>query len=48
MLGRAAYHTPWLLADVDRAIFQKANPVTNRRDAVTGMFPYIEEQSAPG
>jgi tRNA-dihydrouridine synthase A len=48
MLGRAAYHTPWLLADVDRAFFQKANPLTNRIDAVTGMFPYIEEQLRRG
>jgi tRNA-dihydrouridine synthase A len=48
MLGRAAYHTPWLLADVDSAFFLKANPLTNRIDAVTGMFPYIEEQLRRG
>ena len=48
MLGRAAYHTPWLLADVDRTFFHKANPLTNRIDAVTGMFPYIEEQLRRG
>jgi tRNA-dihydrouridine synthase A len=48
MLGRAAYHTPWLLADVDRMFFQKTNPLTNRIDAVTGMFPYIEEQLRRG
>ena len=48
MLGRAAYHTPWLLADVDRVFFQKANPLTDRIDAVTGMFPYIEEQLRRG
>jgi tRNA-dihydrouridine synthase A len=48
MLGRAAYHTPWVLADVDRVFFQRANPVTNRIDAVTGMFPYIEEQLRRG
>src|SRR6185503_15153111 len=29
MLGRAAYHTPWLLADVDNMFFNKANPLTN-------------------
>ena len=44
MLGRAAYHTPWLLADSDRVFFHKANTLTNRIDSVTGMFPYIEEQ----
>ena len=48
MLGRAAYHTPWLLADVDRLFFQKANPLTSRIDAVTGMLPYIEEQLRRG
>ena len=48
MLGRAAYHTPWLLADVDRLVFQKANPLTSRIDAVTGMSPYIEEQLRRG
>lgn len=48
MLGRAAYHTPWLLADVDSAFYQKANPLTNRIDAVTGMFPYIEEHLRRG
>ncbi len=48
MLGRAAYHTPWLLADVDRVFFQRANPLTNRIDAVTAMFPYIEEQLRRG
>ena len=48
MLGRAAYHTPWLLADVDGLFFEKANPLANRIDAVTGMFPYIEEQLRRG
>jgi tRNA-dihydrouridine synthase A len=48
MLGRAAYHTPWLLADVDRLFFQKTNPLTSRIDAVTGMLPYIEEQLRRG
>ena len=48
MLGRAAYHTPWLLADVDRLLFQKPNPVANRIEAVTSMLPYIEEQLRQG
>ena len=44
MLGRAAYHTPWLLADVDSLFFDTINPVHHRIDAVTAMFPYIEQQ----
>ena len=36
MLGRAAYQRPWLLADVDRAIFGRDNPVATREAAVLG------------
>jgi tRNA-dihydrouridine synthase A len=44
MLGRAAYHTPWLLADVDNMFFHRQNPVTSRIEAVQNMLPYIEQQ----
>ena len=30
MLGRAAYHDPYLLADADRALFGDASPATTR------------------
>ena len=48
MLGRAAYHTPWLLADVDRVFYQAENPVTSRVEAVQNMLPFIEEQLRQG
>jgi tRNA-dihydrouridine synthase A len=48
MLGRAAYHTPWMLADVDRLFFQTANPAHSRAEAVAGMFPYIGQQLGQG
>ena len=48
MLGRAAYHTPWLLADVDRSFFQTPNAVSSRVEAVKNMLPYIEEQLRQG
>jgi tRNA-dihydrouridine synthase A len=48
MLGRAAYHTPWILADVDRMFFGAQNPLTSRTEAVLRMFPYIEEQLRGG
>jgi tRNA-dihydrouridine synthase A len=48
MLGRAAYHTPWLLADVDRLLFERSNPVVSRIEAVTNMLTYIEEQLSQG
>jgi tRNA-dihydrouridine synthase A len=42
MLGRAAYHTPWILSGVDRQYTDQAAPVTTRREAVEAMLPYIE------
>jgi tRNA-dihydrouridine synthase A len=48
MLGRAAYHTPWILADVDRMFFGVPNPLTNRSEAALRMFPYIDDQLRQG
>ncbi len=48
MLGRAAYHDPWLLADVDRRVFGAANPVADRVAAVQAFLPYVEDQLGQG
>lgn len=48
MLGRAAYHTPWQLADVDGAVYGFPNPVTSPEAAVTAYLPYIEQQLDQG
>ena len=49
MLGRAAYQTPWLLADVDRRIFGEAHAVDGTREAVLErLLPYIEAHLARG
>jgi tRNA-dihydrouridine synthase A len=48
MLGRAAYERPWLLADVDRLIFGRANPVASREAALLRYLPYVEERLASG
>jgi len=42
MLGRAAYHNPWILADVDALFHGIAGPVASRREAVEAFMPYIE------
>jgi tRNA-dihydrouridine synthase A len=47
MLGRAAYHSPWILLDADRKIFGEAGART-RREAVHAMLPYIDRQLALG
>ena len=42
MIGRAAYHNPWLLADADRRLFGAENPVSARAEVVEAMIPYLE------
>ena len=48
MLGRAVYHDPYLLAEVDRRFFADAHPVPDRHAVVLAMRPYIERQLARG
>lgn len=47
MLGRAAYHSPWLLAELQAALFEQGG-VPRREDAVEGMTRYISRQVATG
>jgi tRNA-dihydrouridine synthase A len=48
MLGRAAYHTPDILADVDIMIFGEAGPPPDPRDVVGAMADYAGRVVAEG
>ncbi len=48
MLGREAYHNPYLLAQVDARLFGCSEPVISRADALRRMQPYIERHLANG
>jgi tRNA-dihydrouridine synthase A len=48
MIGRAAYQTPWLLADVDRRLFGVPNPVASRTQAIEAYLAYVERMLARG
>ncbi len=48
MVGREAYQNPWLLADIDRAVYGKANPAATRHDAARAFRPYLIERLAEG
>ena len=48
MLGRSAYHNPYLLAGVDTQIFGDSKPVPSRNDIVERMLPYIEGELTRG
>ena len=47
MIGRAAYHSPYFLADVEKEIF-KNNNVPTRVEVMEQMIPYIKEQTKKG
>ena len=47
MLGRAAYHTPWLLAECQQQLFEKQT-IETREDIIEGMNLYIERQVNSG
>ncbi|MCE7597477.1 tRNA dihydrouridine(20/20a) synthase DusA [Vibrio fluvialis] len=48
MIGREAYQSPYLLAEVDQQIFGLDTPVKKRSQVVQEMYPYIEQQLAQG
>ena len=48
MVGRAAYQTPWLLSEVDPALFGEPAPVKGRVEAVERFLPYVAARMAEG
>ena len=47
MIGRAAYHTPYLLADIEREIFKNKNILT-RQEVIENLIPYIKTEIKKG
>lgn len=43
MLGRAAYQTPYLLAEVDQRLFLSASPSRTRGEVLRQLVPYVEQ-----
>jgi len=48
MLGREAYHNPYILAEVDQLLFGSAEPVVSRAQALALLRPYIAAHIADG
>jgi tRNA-dihydrouridine synthase A len=48
MLGRAAYQTPYVLADVDRRFFHADEEPVSRAEAVERLMPYAARHLASG
>ena len=48
MLGREAYHNPYLLAEVDQQLFGSTAPIITRAEALAKLRPYIADHLANG
>ena len=48
MLGREAYHNPYLLAEVDQRLFGSEAPVVSRSEVLARLRPYIVAHLAEG
>jgi tRNA-dihydrouridine synthase A len=47
MIGRAAYHTPYLLADIEKEIFHNED-VLSRQDVIEQLIPYVKDELKKG
>lgn len=48
MMGRAAYHTPYVLSTIDQALFGASVDIKTRWQIAEQMLPYIEAELANG
>ena len=47
MIGRAAYHTPFLLAEIEKEIF-KNETIPSRQEVVENLIPYVKDELKKG
>ena len=47
MIGRAVYHSPYFLAEIERDIF-KNDDVPTRSEVMEKLIPYIQEETTKG
>ena len=48
MIGREAYQNPWMLAEMDKALFNMDKPVQSRDDVIEALLPYVAQQLTRG
>ena len=47
MMGRSIYHSPYLLADIEREIFNNEN-ILSRHEVMESLVPYVKEETKKG
>ena len=48
MVGREAYHNPWLLAQVDSQLYATPDSFNQRKAVIDAFIPYVEQQLSQG
>ena len=48
MLGREAYHNPYLMASFDERYYSTVEPQRSRMQVIEAMLPYMQQQLATG
>jgi tRNA-dihydrouridine synthase A len=48
MVGRAAYHNPYLLSEINAALYGDRTPVRSRKEIMHAFLPYIDQQVHEG
>jgi tRNA-dihydrouridine synthase A len=47
MIGRSAYHTPYILADIEKEIFDNEN-ILSRQEVIGQLIPYVKDELKKG
>ncbi len=48
MIGREAYHNPWILAEADRLIFADPHSIPSRQQVLASLTPYLDNELLQG
>lgn len=48
MIGREAYHNPWLLSEADALVFDDPRPAPTRRQVLEAFLPFVERELSRG
>ena len=48
MIGREAYHNPYILAEVDQRLYGEETPISSRDEIIASYLPYVEAMLAKG
>jgi len=48
MMGREAYHNPYILAEVDQRFYNSDKKILTRFEIIEALYPYIEKELAKG